>query len=690
MSNNILIEDQYNRTSLFEKENVNYLVRVLKRFNTVPKINNINIITSTSAPDIFKITPNKSITIGTAFLNKPVLALLYLRYGIEWQLWYKALGADKQDTVLCDMAALKVTQIFYNLLPKIDKEKLESLDYFLLNLVKREERLDSEILSTENELQAFHGLKNTNTEIKDSWIPILENLAKPTEYLLMAGGDLRLNIDEIELLNKYGCRPFPRPDAFTFASSTATSVSNFAFDKTDKVRSILISNSLKYGFKKATLELAELLKYNLRKIFKIDDACEIIFSPSGTDSSLQIAAITQIISNKDITHVLIASDETGSGVPAALKGCHFENTTALNYPVKKGDQIEGFRDIELIKIPFRDENGALKSSAQLDEEVFNAVSKTNNLGRHVVLHTMDQSKLGYQSPSEKLIKKLNTIDKLSMQIIVDGSQLRLDPKDIQNYLNKNYIVTITGSKYFTGPPYSGALILPESVSNLIHSAENTLPKGLKQYYNHSDWPATWFCSQDLSDGYNYGSYMRWNAAIVEMDRYYKTPVLYRNMGIEMFCNFVDDSIKDATFLEPLYGDETNTNTYKSKEFGIRNIRTIFPFFILKNNEVLSIDNVKKLYTLLNSDLSDQFEDAPLEIIRLAAQKCHIGQAVNVKYGNDIESAILRISLGARVISESWVNRDISLFFRNIEAQMSQITIIIKKIELILSHPKLLK
>jgi hypothetical protein len=32
--------------------------------------------------------------------------------------------------------------------------------------------------------------------------------------------------------------------------------------------------------------------------------------------------------------------------------------------------------------------------------------------------------------------------------------------------------------------------------------------------------------------------------------------------------------------------------------------------------------------------------------------------VNVKYTNDIESAILRISLGSRVISESWVNRDI--------------------------------
>jgi len=689
MTNNILIEDQYKRTSLFEKENVNYLVRVLKRFNTVPKINNINIITSNSEPTVFKIVPNKSIIIGTLLLNQPVLALVYLRYGIEWQLWYKALNGEKKDTILCDIAALEVTRIFYELLPKDDKEKLKSLDYFLLNLIKSDEKLNTESLLKYEGLQRFHGLTNTNNVFKDSWKPIVENLAKPTEYLLMSGGDLRLNIDEIDLLNKYGCRPFPRPDAFTFASSTATSVSNFAFDKTDKVRSILIRNSLKNGFKNATIEFSELLKNNLKKIFKLNDECEIIFSPSGTDSSLQIAAITQIISDKDITHVLVASDETGSGVSAALKGCHFENTTALNYPVKKGDKIEGFRDIDLIKIPFRDENGDLKSSVQLDEEVFAAISKTNKLGRHVVLHAMDQSKLGYQSPSEKMIQKLDTLNNLSMQIIVDGSQLRLDPKDIQNYLNKGYIVTITGSKYFTGPPYSGALILPGSVSKSIHSVKNTLPEGLTQYYNHSDWPTSWFCSNNLSDGFNYGSYMRWNAAIVEMDRYYKTPVLYRNMGIEMFCNFVEDSIEDASFLEPLYGDETNTNTYDSKEFGIRNIRTIFPFFILKNNDVLSIDNVKKLYTLLNSDLSDQFEDASLEIIRLAAQKCHTGQAVNVKYGNEIESAILRISLGARVISESWVNRDISIYFRNIEAQMNQITVIIKKIELILSNPRLL-
>lgn len=689
MPNTILIEDQYKRSRLFEKENVNDLVRVLKRFNTVPKINDINIITSNSEPTLFKIIPNKSIIIGASFLEQPVLALTYLRYGVEWQLWYKALGKDKSDSFLCDVAALKVTKIFYEILPKEDKEKLANSDHFLIDLIKKDQATDYESLANNRDIAAIHGLDTASKIFDNAWEPILENLAKPTEYLLMSGGDLRLNIDEIELLNKYGCRPFPRPDAFTFASSTATSISNFAFDKSDKVRRILIQNSLKNGFKATTISFSELLKNNLRKALKIKDECQIIFSPSGTDSALQIAAITQIVSDKEITHVLVASDETGSGVPAALKGCHFENTTALNHPVTKGDKIEGFRDVNLIQIPLRDENGELKSTPQLDEEVFSAISKTNQLGRHIVLHIMDQSKLGYQSPSKDLLERLNKLKDLSLQCIVDASQLRLDPKDIHDYLSKGYIITITGSKYFTGPPYCGALILPRNVSKFIHGVKTTLPKGLNSYYNHSDWPTPWNCSKDLSEGFNYGSNMRWNAAIVEMERYYKTPILYRNMGIEMFCNFVEDSIKEATFLTPLFVDRSIKNPYGSKEFGIRNICTIFPFFILKNGKPLALEQVKNLYTLLNSDISSKFEDSPLEIIRLAGQKCHIGQPVNVKYDSDFQSAVLRISLGSRIISESWVNRDISLFFRNIENQMNQITVILKKIELILNTPELL-
>jgi hypothetical protein len=38
------------------------------------------------------------------------------------------LNNEKQDIVLCDIAALG-DSIFYQLLPKDDKEKLENLDY---------------------------------------------------------------------------------------------------------------------------------------------------------------------------------------------------------------------------------------------------------------------------------------------------------------------------------------------------------------------------------------------------------------------------------------------------------------------------------------------------------------------------------------------------------------------------------
>ncbi len=694
MAKNLPIEDQYNRTSLFKKENVNDLIRILTRFGTIPKINSIDIITSNDEPDLYKIIPGKSIKIGANFLNKPIVALIYLRYGIEWQIWYRGLGKKKLYPILCDLAALQVSHIFFNLLPKEDKIKLKDSNFFLTDLIQNIDPSNIESLISDAELikklQSFHGLNNSDKKFKDSWKPIIEQLAKPTEYLLMSGGDLRLNIDEDKLLNKYGCRPFPRPEAFTFASSTATSVSNFAFDKTEIVRAILIKRNIAKGLKEATSGFSELLKNNLRKALKINKECQIIFSPSGTDSSLQIAAISQVVSNKDIIHILVASEETGSGVPAALKGNHFENTTALNFPVKKGDRIDGFRNIELVKIPLRDKNGTLKSSSKLDEEVLVAITKAKHLGKHIVLHIMDQSKLGYQSPSEELMQNLDSLDDLSMQIIVDGAQLRLDPKDINGYLNKGYIVTITGSKYFTGPPYAGALIVPKSVSDSIKSVNNVLPKGLTNYYNRSDWPTCWFCSKQLSDGFNYGTYMRWNAAIAEMDRYFKTPILYRNLGIEMFCNFVEDSIVEASFLEPLFDEETKINTYNSEEFGLRNIRTIFPFFIHINNQVLGIDEIKKLYLLLNTDISNYFDKSPIETIRLASQKCHIGQAVTVKHRSDKETAVLRISLGARVISESWKDRDISMFFRNIEEQMSQITIIIKKIELIIKNPNLLK
>jgi hypothetical protein len=44
-------------------------------------------------------------------------------------------------------------------------------------------------------------------------------------------------------------------------------------------------------------------------------------------------------------------------VVSQRRGCHFENNS-IEFPIK-GRTHRGFRDVNLIEIPFRDENGAL-------------------------------------------------------------------------------------------------------------------------------------------------------------------------------------------------------------------------------------------------------------------------------------------------------------------------------------------
>lgn len=687
-----ILSKSYSDIKTPAKQNLPALVRVLSRISTLPKIDHINIRSSQKFPASFRIIPGKLLVIGENYMANPALALIYLRYGIEWQIWFRAFNGNKKYATVFDSAALRALLQFYKLLPPEDKLALENEDTVLTNLLKNDHstnNLPSALPDFVKEALAdFHRIAIPQKTLEKEQWAILETFAQPTEYLLMSGGDFRLQLSKKTLLNKYGCTPFPRPEAFTFASSTATSISNFAYDHTDRERRKLIENSIKNGMEKAALDFAGKLKNHLLQALKIKDTCEVIFSPSGTDSSLQIAAIAQITTHREILHVLVGSDETGSGVPAALKGLHFEQNTALHHPVEKGTEIAGFRPVEVLSIPFRDENGMLKKGKEIDEAVLTAVKKAQTAGKFVVLHVIDQSKLGYKAPSNEVVHKIKNTKGLDAQIVIDGSQLRFDSEDISHYLKNDYIITITGSKFFTGPPYSGALLVPEKLDQRISGSKAVLPEGLKDYFNKSDWPETWPCTSSLSEGANFGALTRWNAAIAEMKRYFNTPLLYRNLGIQLFCNFVHESIKQAPFLEPIYGEAYKTS--KNELVGLRESRSIFPFFVHSEDGVLDVEQAKRLYERLNTNLASYFKDAPIETQKLAAQKCHIGQPVAVVHSTGVNSAVVRISLGARVISDSWKDRDVSLYFRNIEEQMSQITVIIRKIKLILSRPGLLE
>ena len=366
----------------------------------------------------------------------------------------------------------------------------------------------------------------------------------------------------------------------------------------------------------------------------------------------------------------------------ALAGKHFADTSALNIPVEKEGPIAGFREARVQKIPLRTVSGELKTRHTMDQEVYEAIKASLDQGCQTVLHVMDQSKLGYASPTQDLLERVREDFGDNVLVLVDNSQLRMHIDRIEAYLNKGYLITITGSKFYTGPPFSGALVIPEKFAQRIKACTNTLPDGLGEYYLMSEFLPETHVGSNLADGFNFGSYLRWYAALVEIERYYRIPVTLRNLGTEIFCEEVAKRIQSTDYLEPLESQPLEPELPLAEE-----ARTIFPFFILHEGKALSHPQADALYRLLNQDISAKIPNATDDELRIARQVCHIGQPVKVLYHNQEPSAVVRISLGSRIIAESWKDRDVSLFFQRIESQMNQVDIVCNKIGLVLKYGK---
>lgn len=672
--------------NLLTSENRFQLIRILSRSSNLPKVQNIDIIPLNSDPSGFFIKPGKSLKIGTQILSNPVLALIYIRYGLEWQIWYRSQPAGKIDPRICDMAGSQVVSKFYDTLSKDDKKELLNSPEEFFNIFhkfKTDQDLPELNQNDFDILGKMHGLPSPAHPMEESILEIIRNLAFPLEYLLMSGGDQRLKIDRDHLLNKYGCTPFPRPKAFTFASSTATSISNIAFNQAEIKRERLIERSFQTSFKEGLKEFSEEIKISLIKSLDLPKDTSVILAPSGTDISLLFAGLCQSLFTKDLVHILVGSDETGSGVPAALQGRHFSDRSSQNIKVTKGELISGFKEVDLHSIALRSNTGKLKTSSEIDQEVKECFLNVLQQGKQPVLHVMNQSKLGYVAPSKSLLKNLEKDFKEDFFALIDNSQMRMGRHELKNYIKRNYAMTITGSKFFTGPPFSGALLLPKSREELLGTSEGSIPKGLIDYTYKNNYPPHWKSVQKLKNGSNIGTFMRWYAAIVEQRRYFDTPVLLRNLGTEMFCSHVISSIHQSDFLEGLFIDDQTEHSLAGAN------RSIFPFFIFDGNRVLSHEEMTQIYQLLNQKLSGLLPETYTESTLLADQVCHIGQPVKTIYKDGTASAVLRISLGSRVISESWKDQDVSLFFQKIEDQMSQVDTIIRKIAFILQHREIL-
>jgi hypothetical protein len=511
----------------------------------------------------------------------------------------------------------------------------------------------------------------------------LAELFAPLADLLASGGDTRLRLDPATQLNFYGCRPYPRPEAFTFASSTATSISERAFAATEAARAELARAALRDGLEAAVEAQVEALRRELMALFGLTGSgTEIVFSPSGTDSGLHAVFLARARLGTPMASVIAAADETGSGVAFASCGRHFGTLTAQGTVVAKGDPIAGLaEDVASVGIPLR-EAGRLRPLAEIDAAVLAATAAAVAAGRGVLLHVMDHSKLGARCPSAACLAEIRARHGARVQIVVDACQLRLGRRRLAAHLAAGDMVMITGSKFFTGPPFSGALLVPAAGAGALTAALR-LPAGLADYTSRSDWPRAWSGLRDgLTEHANIGQLLRWRAALCEMRDYFAVPDEFRRAALARFAATVPGLIAGEASLELLPDYERPRETADDE----MTVRTIFPFLVRRAGRALGPADAAILYRALNQDVTALLPPRlPAEERRVAAQLCHIGQPVALTLPDGTAAAALRISAGARVVSECWSPAGDRASFAALEREFEQIRLILSKLALLLRH-----
>ncbi len=158
---------------------------------------------------------------------------------------------------------------------------------------------------------------------------LLADIAVPTEQLLVAGGGGRLRIDPQTGCNAYGSAPRPRPEALALASATASTISPVAYEAAEATRVALVGAALSGQLDELIALEFEQVKRRLLLACGFDpcDGVEVVLTPSGTDGEFAALHLARGGADVPLVNMVIAPDETGSGVQYSAQGRHFSPRT---------------------------------------------------------------------------------------------------------------------------------------------------------------------------------------------------------------------------------------------------------------------------------------------------------------------------------------------------------------------------
>jgi hypothetical protein len=508
---------------------------------------------------------------------------------------------------------------------------------------------------------------------------LLVDTARPLEELLISGGDARLDVNPCDQRNSYGCTPFPRPALLDFGSSTASSISARAFARAREAQAHMWLESTRNNPLEVFDNSVESARNMLRTHLGTADA-DVVFSPSGTDAQLQALFLVKALLGAPLATIIVGADQTGSGTAHTARGHHFSNCTALGTGVEKGAAIPGLsEEVRTVGIPFCDEMGQLRSDSEMDALVQASVADAIGRGEKVLLQVMDSSKLGWRGPSTACVDTIAAAWPDHVRIVVDACQMRIGRPQLQSFLERGYFVLVTGSKFFTGPAFSGALLVPASLADAIDSIV-AAPLGLGIYTTRYDWPRRWHRLRAVLPARpNYGQLLRWEATLEEMSAYFAVPREFRHGVLKEFSAQVPLLIGAVENLQLI---QEQCGVAEAKLSDEMCHRTIFAFVPHHDRQALPSERCAGLYRAMGQDLSDLLPPDASDALRgIVARTCEIGQPVVLRHRG---GAALRLCASARLVSSCWA-RSASVP-QALASVLADLRAVIEKLDWLIAHP----
>jgi selenocysteine lyase/cysteine desulfurase len=480
--------------------------------------------------------------------------------------------------------------------------------------------------------------------------------------------------------NSYGCTPFPRPALLDFGSSTASSISPRAFVRAREAQAQMWLGATRTDPLQVFDDWVEDTRATLRSHLGVADA-EVVFSPSGTDAQLQALFLVKALLGAPLATIIVGADQTGSGTAHTARGHHFSDCTALGTGVEKGAPIPGLAEnVRTVGIAFCDEAGRLRSDDEMDAAVQACVADAVGRDEKVLLQVMDSSKLGWRGPSLACIERIAADWPDHVRIVVDACQMRIGRPQLRDYLARGYFVLMTGSKFFTGPAFSGALLVPASQADAIDGIVAG-PRGLGSYTSRHDWPRRWHRLRAMLPAEpNYGQWLRWEACLEEMKAYFEAPTEFRDRVLKEFAVQVPLLIGASQNLQLMAEQCGVTGTRLNDEM---RHRTIFSFVPHRQGETLPREHCASLYRALGRNLSGLLPpDTPDSAGANAARICQIGQPVALGHR---AGAALRLCASARLVSGCWARAASAP--QALAPVLADMRAVIEKLDWLIAHPE---